>query len=63
MAPGKDDGFVPRPWVAITATGAVVGLAIEDQLKSGSVDTPLLSAVLVLIGFWAGQGIDRKRRK
>lgn len=55
-----NQGFRPHPAVAIGTTGVVVGLAVQDQLSSGSVDPPLLGALVFLIAFWAGQGIDKK---
>jgi hypothetical protein len=48
----------PRPWLAITITAVLLGLAIQDQLKSGSIDTGLLGALVILALFWAGQAVD-----
>lgn len=49
----------PRPWLAILITVVLLALAVQDQLKSGSVDTGLLGFLVVLALFWAGQSIDR----
>ncbi|HVQ60366.1 MAG TPA: hypothetical protein VMS60_15810 [Solirubrobacterales bacterium] len=35
-----------------------MALAVQDQLKSGSIDTGLLGAIVVLALFWAGQAVD-----
>jgi len=49
----------PGRFVAAAITFALLGLAIQDQLSSGSIDTPLLGA-LIIFGFgWAGWGTDR----
>ena len=48
----------PRPWVSITITAVLLGLAIQDQLKSGSIDPGLLGALVILALFWAGQAVD-----
>lgn len=48
----------PRPWVAITITAVLLGLAVQDQFKSGSIDPGLLGALVILALFWAGQAID-----
>jgi hypothetical protein len=48
----------PRPWLAIVITAVLLGLAIQDQLKSGSIDTGLLGALVILALFWAGQAVD-----
>jgi hypothetical protein len=48
----------PRPWLAITITAVLLGLAVQDQLKSGSIDTGLLGALVILALFWAGQAVD-----
>lgn len=60
MSSRQDNEFRPRPIIAIGITGVVVGLSIQDQLSSGSVDPGLLGALLFLAAFWAGQTIDKK---
>lgn len=52
-----------RPVVAIGITAVVCALATQDQLSSGSVDTPMLGALIVLTAFWMGRGIDGPLRK
>lgn len=37
----------------------LAGLTIQDQLTSGSIDTPLLIVDVILIGFWLGQPLDK----
>lgn len=37
----------------------LLALAVQSQLKSGSIDPGLLGALVVLALFWAGQTIDR----
>lgn len=48
----------PRPWLAIVITAVLLALAVQDQLQSGSIDTGLLGALVVLALFWAGQAVD-----
>jgi len=48
----------PRPWLAILITAVLLALAVQDQLKSGSIDTGLLGALVILALFWAGQAVD-----
>jgi hypothetical protein len=48
----------PRPWLAILITVVLVALAVQDQLKSGSIDTGLLGTLVILALFWAGQAVD-----
>lgn len=48
----------PRPWVAIVITAVLLGLAVQDQFKSGSIDPGLLGALVILALFWAGQAVD-----
>ncbi len=48
----------PRPWIAIIITAVLLGLAVQDQLKSGSIDPGLLGALVILALFWAGQAVD-----
>ena len=45
--------------MAVGITIVLCALAIHDQLSSGSVDSTLLGALVVLAFFWAGQGVDR----
>jgi hypothetical protein len=47
-----------RPWLAVLITVVLLALAVQDQLKSGSIDTELLGAIVVLALFWAGQAVD-----
>lgn len=47
-----------RPWLAVLITVVLLALAVQDQLKSGSIDTGLLGAIVVLALFWAGQAVD-----
>lgn len=47
-----------RPWLAVLITVVLLGLTVQDQLSSGSIDTPLLIADLILVAFWVGQPID-----
>lgn len=49
----------PIPLLAVALTVGVFALAVQDQLSSGSIDSALLGAVVVLTLFWAGQGVDR----
>lgn len=49
----------PKPWLAILITVVLLALAVQSQLKSGAIDPGLLSALVVLALFWAGQTIDR----
>jgi hypothetical protein len=49
----------PKPWVGIIITFAITGIAIIDQIKTGSVDRWTLGALLVLAFFWAGHSVDR----
>ena len=53
----------PRPLIAVGITGVVCGLATHDQLTSGSVDTPMLGALIVLVAFWMGRTIDGPLKK
>ena len=48
----------PRPWLAVLITVVLVALAVQDQLSSGSIDTGLLGAIVILALFWAGQAVD-----
>lgn len=48
----------PRPWVAIVITAVLLGLAVQDQFKSGAIDPGLLGALVILALFWAGQAVD-----
>lgn len=59
MAPDSDNKFKPRPAIGVGITGVVVGLSIQDQVTSGSVDPSLVGALLFLTAFWTGQGIDK----
>lgn len=45
--------------VAATITFVLLALAAWDQIKNGSIDTPLLGALIVLGFGWAGWGTDR----
>lgn len=47
------------PWLGILITVVLLALAVQSQLKSGSIDPGLLGALVVLALFWAGQTIDR----
>jgi hypothetical protein len=47
-----------RPWLAVLITVVLLALAVQDQLRSGSIDTGLLGALVVLALFWAGQAVD-----
>ncbi len=58
MATGRDK-FRPRPRVALALSGIIVGLAVEDQITSGSVDPELVAALTFLVAFWAGEGVSR----
>lgn len=49
----------PRPWLAVLITVVLLALAVQSQLKSGSIEPGLLGALVVLALFWAGQTIDR----
>jgi hypothetical protein len=48
----------PRPWLAVLITVVLLALAVQSQLKTGSIDPELLGALVVLALFWAGQAID-----
>jgi hypothetical protein len=50
--------FLPRPGVALLITAVLVALTVQDQFSSGSVDLPLLLVDVILVMFWAGQGVD-----
>lgn len=39
-------------------TMVLLALAVQSQLKSGSIDPGLLGALVILALFWAGQAID-----
>lgn len=47
------------PALAKTITVVLVALAVYSELKTDHVDSTLLGGVIVLVLFWAGQGIDR----
>lgn len=50
----------PRnPWLAHTLTLLVAGLAIFDLVWRPPLDDLLLGALVSLIWFWAGVGVDR----
>ena len=58
MNPEQQPDRKPRPWLAVLITVVLLALAVQDQLKSGSIDTGLLGAIVVLALFWAGQAVD-----
>ena len=45
--------------VAATITFVLLALAVQDQVTSGSIDAPLLGALIILGFGWAGWGTDR----
>ncbi|HYJ22618.1 MAG TPA: hypothetical protein VEW07_11430 [Solirubrobacterales bacterium] len=47
-----------QPRISILITVVLLALTVQDQLSSGSIDTPLLIADLILAAFWTGQPID-----
>lgn len=55
----KPNGSQNRPWVSLSLTAMLAGLTVQDQLTSGSIDTPLLIVDVILIGFWLGQPLDK----
>lgn len=48
-----------RPWLAILITLVLLILAIVDEIRSGSIDGGLIGALVALVAFWMGYGIDR----
>lgn len=47
------------PWLAILITLVLLSLAIVDQFRTGSIDSALIGALVALVAFWMGHGIDR----
>ena len=47
-----------QPRISVLITVVLLALTVQDQLSSGSIDTPLLGADLFLVAFWMGQGGD-----
>ena len=48
----------PGIFVAILITVVLLALAVQSQLKTGHVDTELISALVVLAAFWLGITAD-----
>lgn len=48
----------PARWLAVCLTFFVCGLAAHDQITSGSIDLGYQAMLVLLVLFWAGQGID-----
>lgn len=49
----------PLPWLAVLITLVLLALAIVDEIRSGSIDQALIGALVALVAFWMGHGIDR----
>lgn len=49
----------PLPWLAVLITLVLLALAITDEVRSGSIDEALIGALVALVAFWMGHGIDR----
>lgn len=49
----------PLPWLAVLITLVLLALAIMDEIRSGSIDEALIGALVALVAFWMGHGIDR----
>ncbi len=49
--PEQPEERKPKPWLAILITVVLLALAVQSQLKSGSIDPGLLGALLVLAFF------------
>lgn len=58
MTPEQQPERKPRPWLAILITVVLLALAVQSQLKTGSIDPGLLGALVILALFWAGQAVD-----
>lgn len=52
-----------QPRLSHLITVVLLALTVQDQLSSGSIDTPLLIADLLLVAFWMGQPIDARLSK
>lgn len=58
MKPDPQPERKPRPWLAVLITVVLLALAVQSQLKTGSIDPGLLGALVILALFWAGQAVD-----
>ena len=59
MARGRRKPSRSLPWLAVLITLVMLVLAIMDEIRSGSVDEALIGALVALVAFWMGHGIDR----
>ena len=55
--------FTPSRLTALLITTAIIGFAVHDQLRDGSLSATMAGLLLVLIAFWSGRGGDRLLEK
>lgn len=51
--------FTPSRLTALLITLAIVGFAVHDQLRDGSLSPTMAGLLLVLVAFWSGRGGDK----